>query len=141
MECDVYVFDYDGVLVYAGTGEPRRVGIDALLEATRIGVAYLVSGRPTHERSIILATLRDAGVPVSKLGGVVLRSRGSEAWHKLEAYMTIRDREGCIGEIHDDNPEVLYPARRLVERGLILHYDDHCEPLHGYSLLSPCKSR
>jgi len=137
-DCMVFAFDYDGVLAYPG-GEPRPLGLRALLEALGLGPVYIVSGRHASDRGEMLALLRREGVPVSRLAGVILRVKGDEAWHKLEAYRGIVDREGCLGEAHDDNPEILYAARRLVSRGAILHYNDRCEPLIGYTILNSCR--
>ena len=137
-ECMVFVFDYDGVLSLEGG--PRRLGVRLLLEALALnGRVYIVSGRPSHEASIITGLLREQGIPASRIRGILLRGRGSEVHHKLEAYREVESREGCLGEIHDDNPEALWPARRIVERGLILHYDEFCEPIHGYSILPSCR--
>ena len=136
-ECMVFVFDYDGVL--SVEGEPRRLGVRLLLEALDLdGRVYIVSGRPRYERDVIVRFLREQGVSPSRVRGIILRGRGSEEYHKLEAYRVVADREGCLGEIHDDNPEALWPARRIVARGLILHYDEYCEPLHGHSILPSC---
>ncbi len=138
MLCPVFVFDFDGVIVSGG--ELRARGIKALGEALEMGGrVYIVSGRRPSDRGYIGSVLREAGFSVARLGGLYLRGSGSEESFKLETYVRIRDLEECIGEIHDDNPEVLWPARRLVEHGLILHYDGHCEAIYGYSILRSCR--
>ncbi len=138
-ECPVFVFDFDGVL-FAG-GIVRGIGVEALLEAVSIGgVIYIVSGRRRWDRRLIDSVLRSVRVPRSSIRDIIVRDRGGEVDHKLEAYRVIAYSEDCIGEIHDDNPEALWPARRLVSRGLVLHYNDYCEAIHGYTILSTCKA-
>ena len=137
-ECPVFIFDFDGVL-YSG-GMIRSVGVEALLEAVSIGgVIYIVSGRRRWDKRVIINVLKGLRVPQSSIHGIIVRSRGGEVDHKLEAYRIIMYNEDCIGEIHDDNPEALRPARRLVERGLVLHYSNYCVAIHGYTILSACK--
>jgi hypothetical protein len=139
-ECMVFVFDYDGVIV--SEGEPRSLGVEALREALSIGGrVYLVTGRRERNVHAIRSLLRSLAIPHQRIAGVITRGKGSEVSHKLEAYREISDHEGCIGEIHDDNPEALWPARRLVSRGLILHYDNYCEAIYGYSMLRACRER
>ncbi len=134
----VFVFDYDGV-IYDREGI-RSKGIEALQEAISLaGIIYIVTGRWRKEEKTIRRVLVEAGVSHNKVKRIITRRRGSEIAHKLEAYTSIIDYEGCIGEIHDDNPEVLWPARRLVTRGLILHHNNECEPIHGYTLLDSCR--
>ncbi|MCE4601300.1 MAG: HAD family hydrolase [Desulfurococcales archaeon] len=138
MPCPVFVFDFDGVIV--SEGGLRTRGVEALGEALEMGGrVYIVSGRRPSNRGYIGGILREAGFSVARLGGLYLRESGSEESFKLETYIRIRDLEGCIGEIHDDNPEALWPARRLVEHGLILHYDEYCEAIYGYSILRSCR--
>jgi len=139
-ECMVFAFDFDGVIAYPG-GEPRRVGIEALQEALQLGAVYIVTGRPQADRSVVHSLLRREGIPLSRIRRIILRGGGGEVWHKLESYRWIVDVEGCLGEVHDDNAEVLYAARRLVQRGTILHFNEHCEPLTGYTVLESCSRR
>ena len=138
LTCLVFVFDFDGVL--ARGDEPRELGVRFLAKAVKLGGrVYIVSGRRPRDRGVIRTILKEAGIGLNRLRGLYLREAGSEEAFKLEVYREIYDREGCIGEIHDDNPEALWPARKLVDHGLILHYDDYCEVLYGYSILDSCR--
>ncbi len=144
-ECMVFVFDFDGVLAVPleeGMVAPRARGLEALKEATGMGVVYVLTGRSVNEKSIITSLLSESGVSLSGVS-IITRSTGDsrgEVNYKISAMEDIYGVEGCIGELHDDNPYVLASARRRVIRGGVLHYDDICEPLYGYSVLEACRS-
>lgn len=138
--CDVFVFDLDGVLIMPSEEgvKPRRLGISLLNLAIEVGVAYIFSGRPRSERGEILLHLREGGANVGGVKALLLKPRpgiGEIPW-KLEAFEEILSTEGCVGEVHDDNPYVLSALRRRVDYGLVLHYDsDSYEVVYGYSRL------
>lgn len=144
-ECMVFVFDFDGVLAVPleeGMVAPRARGLKALKEATGMGAVYVLTGRRVNEKSIITSLLSGAGIGLSGVS-IITRSTGDsrrEVDYKISAMEDIYGIEGCIGELHDDNPYVLASARRRVIRGGVLHYDDICEPLYGYSVLEACRS-
>jgi len=137
LECDVIVFDFDGVL-YSGEGA-RRLGVELLRKALEDGYrVYIVSGRRRRDLPIIRSVLEESGIGIRRLAGILLRDRGSETGFKLEAYTRVLDLESCILEIHDDNPEALWPARRMVTRGLVLHHNEECSVLYGSSVFEEC---
>ena len=153
--CLVFVFDFDGVIVYTPESTldtliqsseieltPRPIGIRALKEALIAGSVYIVSGRPERDSYIIKRTLRLIGVNPGLLSGLLLRPPSilSEIDWKLTALREILEKEGCIGEYHDDNPYALSAARNLVKHGLIIHLRDKCGPYKGYSILDSCNS-
>ena len=153
--CPVFVFDFDGVIVYTHESPldtliqsseteltPRPIGLKALKEALVTGFVYIVSGRPKRDLHTIKQVLRRIGVNPGLLRGLLLRpsSISSETDWKLLALREILEKEGCIGEYHDDNPYALSAARNLVKHGLIIHLRDKCEPYTGYSILDSCRS-
>lgn len=153
--CPVFVFDFDDVIVYTHESPldtliqpseagltPRPIGIKALKEALAAGSVYIVSGRPKRDSHLIKQVLLRMGVNPGSLRGLLLRpsSISSEIDWKLLALREILEREGCIGEYHDDNPYALSAARNLVKHGLIIHLRDKCEPYKGYSILESCRS-
>lgn len=138
MMCRVIVFDFDGVLYREG--DVRGLGIALVAEALSRGFrVYIVSGRRVRDLPLVKSILREAGVPPGRLSGIMLRDRGSEAWFKLSAYSSIVDSEGCILEIHDDNAEALWPARRIVSGGLVLHYNGYCSVIYGSTVFEACR--
>ncbi len=143
-DCSVFVFDFDGVLAASTEGGrivAREAGISALREALGVGTVYVLSGRVSQEKWIIKALLSQEGL--YRGVKVVTRRPGdkrSEVDYKLSELLRILEVEGCIGEIHDNNPYVLEAARRHVLRGGILHYDNTCEPLYGFTVLEACRA-
>jgi len=137
LECDVIVFDFDGVL-YDGESA-RRLGVGLLKRALEQGYrVYIVSGRHRRDLPIIRRVREGSGVGIGRLASILLRDRGSETGFKLEAYTRVLDLESCILEIHDDNPDALWPARRMVTGGLILHHNEECSVLYGSSIFEEC---
>ena len=145
-QCLVAVFDVDGVLLEAdplGLGvRPRPLGIEALRELLEQGFrVYIVTGRPAGRRGETLYQLRAAGVPVERLAGVLMDEWGvGELASKLRNIERVLEREGCIGEVHDDNPEVLSSVGRRAY-ALILHGPWGCEELRGHSSSRACGGR
>ncbi len=141
LECDVFVFDFDGVIV-RDDGSLRPLGVKLLKEALDHGVVYIYSGRPKEDLDVIIDALAEAGgIPRRRLAGILLR-RGSLG--ELEAKRRHLDfiirREGCIGEVHDDNEAALWLAWEVVApRALVLHGNDWCRPIKGISVLEPCR--
>ncbi len=140
IDCHVYIFDVDGVLVYPW-GEPRPLGFKALSWALADGAVYIVSGRPARERGLLTRLLRSISVKPGLIAGYYLRQDPGigEVEHKLSSVQDILSTEGCILEVHDDNPRVLDSLRRLVTGGLILHYNDNCEAVYGSTRIPYCK--
>jgi len=143
--CPVAVFDVDGVLVegdpWLGV-RPRRLGVAVLSELLWKGFrVYIVTGRPASRRGETLAHLREAGVPVERLAGLLTDSWGvGEVASKLRNVELVLSREGCIGEVHDDNPSVLEAVGRRAE-ALVLHGPWGCETVKGQSSSSACSGR
>lgn len=131
------VFDFDGVL-YDDDGA-RRLGVVLLRKALEDGYrVYIVSGRRRRDLPIIRSVLEENGIGIRRLASILLRDRGSETGFKLEAYTRVLDLEHCILEIHDDNPEALWPARRMVTGALVLHHNEECSVLYGSSVFDEC---
>ncbi len=142
-ECDVIVFDFDGVLVNEDL-RPRHLGVSLLKEAIEKGFSvYIVSGRPKEEIHIIKDFLKNINVRPGSLRAIMLRSSTniSERDWKILAYNKIIDKEGCIAEVHDDNPYVLGSIKKFNVGALVLHLPDRCEILKGRSRLSSCDIR
>ena len=142
--CEVFIFDFDGVLAKAAEGEapaPRLLGISLLRTATARGIVYIYTGRHCRERDLILSLLREWGIRPSRINGILCRSSGvSEVDAKLGHLARVLEVEGCIGEVHDDNPYILSSIRRHTRfHALVLHYDDSCEVIQGRSLLGGCR--
>ncbi|BAN89930.1 hypothetical protein [Aeropyrum camini] len=132
--CGVVVFDFDGVLAETSGGEVRQRPLGVVLARRLIGRGYrvyIVSGRPDREEGLIKRLLREWCIPLAGVRGILLRRSGvGEVDHKLESIMQIEAREGCVGEVHDDNPYVLEALRRRAET-LVLHTPQGCEVLKG----------
>jgi len=142
-ECDVIVFDFDGVLANKDL-RPRSLGVSLLKEAVKRGFSvYIVSGRLKEELHIIKDFLKSINIKPSSLQAIILRtsSNVSEKNWKILTYNRIIDKEGCIAEVHDDNPYVLDSVRRFNINTLVLHLFDHCEILKGRSKLSSCNTK
>ncbi len=143
IECDVIVFDFDGVLVDYNL-RPRPLGVSLLKEAVKGGlVVYIVSGRLKDELYTVKNALKDMDIKTNKLKDILLRpsSRLSEKNWKLMAYSRIIDKEGCIAEVHEDNPYVLSSIRKLGIETLVLHVyegSERCEVLKGKPRLFAC---
>lgn len=137
--CTVYVFDFDGVVVDY-EGEPRWVGVEALRQAAERGIVYIVSGRPARDRGKVLRILKDLGLDGLVHGVILGRRRGEpEEEYKYERALELLSSEGCILEIHDDNPRVLDRLSGIPRGGLILHYDNNCTPVKGRTSLPACQ--
>ncbi|MCE4604707.1 MAG: HAD family hydrolase [Aeropyrum sp.] len=140
-ECPAVILDFDGVLAVEGPlgPEPRRLGLEILAEALSLGLkVYIVSGRREADRPVVERLLAEAGAPAGRLAGVVLRSsRKTEVDHKLDSILRVEAREGCVAEMHDDNPYVLHSVRRHVKAG-VLHHGEQCTVLYGVALTSKC---
>ncbi len=142
IDCLVAVFDVDGVLLesdwYHGV-RPREIGVNVLRELLAKGYrVYIVSGRPEARRGETLDQLRKAGIPIERLAGVMLDRWGvGERASKLRNIEAIMLREGCIGEVHDDNPEVLSSVGRRAH-ALLLHGPWGCEAVKGHSASTAC---
>jgi hydroxymethylpyrimidine pyrophosphatase-like HAD family hydrolase len=139
LECEVIVFDFDGVLAKEGL-EPRPLGVELLKRALEMGfLVYIVSGRGRAEADTVKSFLREIGVNLQRVSFLLRPSHAySEREWKLQAYERILEKHGCIMEIHDGNPYVLYSARRLNVRTLVLHYDNFCETIRGRTILGKC---
>ncbi|GBF09243.1 hypothetical protein apy_09680 [Aeropyrum pernix] len=142
-ECRTVVFDFDGVMAEGFQGEVRPRPLGVALARRLIGRGYrvyVVSGRPEQERSLIARLLREWCIPLGGVRGIILRRRGvGEVDHKLESIMEVEAREGCVREVHDDNPYVLEALRRRVET-LVLHTPNGCEVLKGKPA-EPCTAQ
>ncbi|MCE4599498.1 MAG: hypothetical protein F7C81_04800 [Desulfurococcales archaeon] len=139
--CSVIVFDVDGVLMDESGSTPRSKGLELLAEAVAGYRVYIVTGRSEAERGVIVELLRNSGIRVGDLAGILMRPRGdksSEVALKVRLLNRVIDVEGCILELHDNNPRVLDAARKLVRGALVLHYNDGCETLKGRSVLGKC---
>ncbi len=140
-DCDVIVFDVDGVLLDDTGRSVRLKGVRLLTRAVREYRVYIVTGRSEEDRWIISNMLREHGIEARELAGIFMRPRSSrvdEVTLKIELLNNIIDVEGCIREVHDNNPRVLDAARRLVEGALVLHYNDQCTSIRGKSLFPEC---
>lgn len=142
LECDVYVFDFDGVIVGVG-GSLRPLGVRLLREALDLGSVYIYTGRPREDLHVIIDSLREAGIPRGRLAGILVRvGGGGELEAKKRHLERILAWEGCVGEIHDDNEAALWLAWEAVApRALVLHGDGWCRVLRGRSLLRSCSER
>ncbi len=140
IECDVFVFDFDGVIVRSD-GSIRPLGVRLLREAFGHGVVYIYSGRPREDLYVITNALDEAGIPRRRLAGILLRrGSGGELNAKRRHLDLIVHREGCIGEVHDDNEAALWLAWETASpRALVLHGDEWCKPIRGTSVLKPCR--
>ncbi len=137
--CPVYIFDFDGVLIDS-EGEPRRVGVEALRQAAGMGRVYILSGRPPRDRGKVLGVLRSLGVLAVVEDVILGRGRGvPEEEYKYERALEILSTEGCILEVHDDNPRVLDRLSRLARGGLVLHYNGYCTPVRGHTTIQVCR--
>jgi hypothetical protein len=144
-ECLVFVFDFDGVLAVnneRGEVVARPAGTEAIREALSLGVVYILTGRRRAERGLIMSLLAREGVNVARVSIVArgARDRRSEVDYKSSSLLEILNAEGCVGEVHDDNPYVLEAVRRHVSRGGVLHHERGCEPLYGSTILAACRS-
>ena len=139
MECTVAVFDVDGVLL-SNQDSARPVGVKSLLFLLDAGYrVYIHSGRSRREAGSLRRALREAGIPLSRVAGLLLRDRPvPEVDWKLYSAGLVVDREGCIGEAHDDNPYVLAALRRTVITG-VLHEGSSCLVLYGSSIVPWCR--
>ncbi|GAB6147509.1 hypothetical protein [Stetteria hydrogenophila] len=135
VDCDVFVFDFDGVL--ARGGAPRPLGVGMLKAALELGVVYVYSGRPREDLGVVLEVLEEAGVARGSLAGILLRAGSAGELEAKRGHLEIiLRREGCVGEVHDDNEEALWLAWEVAApRALVLHGDDWCRALRGRSLL------
>ncbi len=145
-ECFVAVLDVDGVLLRRGIGgevEVRRLGVEVARSLAEAGYRLHVhTGRRPGDRGLVLSLLREAGFPLSSTVCLMFRGErgvGEVEW-KLSALQEALEREGCVGEIHDDNPEVLEAARRMVG-GAVLHWDEYCGLLYGSTAAPQCRRR
>jgi len=141
-DCRVYIFDIDGVLLYPDNSI-RNIGINALKWALDHGRVYIVSGRSRRDVGVVYKLLKSVGVQVNHLSGIYMREPGDyrgELAVKLDYIMGVLSSEGCILEVHDDNTSVLNSVRRIVRGGVILHYNEYCEPLYGESTIPVCSS-
>lgn len=125
-----------------GQDSPRRLGVECLVYLLDSGYSvYIHSGRRRVDAGRLRAALRMAGVPLSRVSGVLLRDRPvAEADWKLYTASEILSREGCIGEAHDDNPYVLAALRRTVAAG-VLHEGDSCFTVYGSTAVPWCRER
>jgi hypothetical protein len=146
VECYVAVIDVDGVLLRqaaAGGWEARRLGIEVVKTLAGMGYSiHIHTGRHPRDRWFVLSILREAGLPLSLVDCIMFREdrRVGEVEWKLWALQEALESEGCVGEIHDDKVEVLEAARRMVSGG-VLHWDDSCGLLYGYTGAPQCRRR
>ena len=145
VECYVAVIDVDGVLLRIGPEgvlEPRPLGLKVVEVLAGLGYTiHIHTGRPRRDRELVLSALREAGLRLSRVSCLRFRDRpvGEVEW-KLLGIQEALESEGCVGEVHDDNPEVLASVRRLVGGG-VLHWDDGCGLLYGYTAVPHCRRR
>ncbi len=138
-ECNIIVLDFDGVVVKENL-EIREIGRRILSEAKRMGLRiYIVTGRHKREVPEIRRILREAGGRAIDILARPEHGIAERDW-KLSAYEEVLDKEGCIAEIHDDNPYVLESARRLGINALVLHSNETCEVIYGKSVFSFCEA-
>ncbi|MCE4603272.1 MAG: hypothetical protein F7B18_08830, partial [Desulfurococcales archaeon] len=110
-------------------------------EAAGMGRVYILSGRPPRDRGKVLNVLGDLGL-IHLVEDVVLgRERGvPEEEYKYEMALEILSTEGCILEVHDDNPRVLDRLSRLARGALVLHYNGYCTPIKGSTTIRICSN-
>ncbi|MEB3774533.1 MAG: hypothetical protein GSR86_06390 [Desulfurococcales archaeon] len=140
-DCMVFVFDIDGVLLDREGESIRSIGVEALRWAVEHGAVYIISGRSSRDKGFILDLLKSVEVRVGGIEDVLMRvpgDRRGEVDVKREYLLEVLSREGCILEVHDDNPRVLDASRRIVKGGLVLHYDNTCEAIYGRSIIPAC---
>jgi hypothetical protein len=137
-DCPVAVFDFDGVLVFLdGEMWDNPDGLSCLKDAVKRGlIVYVVSGRRKRDLHLVKSFLRRHSVSLPDKQLILRTKHVSEIDHKLEAAYKVLEREGCIGEWHDDNPYVLDSMRKIVCRALVLYVRGKPFNYHGRSLLS-----
>jgi len=145
---EVYVFDIDGVLLYAGSSliyrlgtleplshpsmnskfsrrvTPRDLGIKLLMDRSVKGRVILVTGRPERKRGLTIAQLKELGV--YKHIDALLMRRDDDCrpeWEvKPELLEAFVDNPYSVLEIHEDNERVLKAySKRFPYALLYLH--------------------
>jgi len=110
--------------------EPRRLGINLLLDRLKRGRVIIVTGRPERLRRVTINQLSGFGVPIKRVDAVLMREDGDlrKEWHVkpeiLKAYVAARGLR--VVEVHDDEPRTLEAISRVFPKArLYLHKGRH----------------